>query len=416
MTAFLIDGFNAPKFKNENQGGYDAHRYHLKQFAQSRKILKNSRTNNEKASANRQSAPETWMTARGRGLYPKPAIQSLIKGLSDHFNDLVMGIWGNTTLIRLNLKQGHPAFEKVLQMEWLIREGAELIQQILGFLGEHSDVGKAIHLNQLVHQIGCHLPKGYDPEQLSVRLQRGTEACQPGIVASATARVVEFLFKGIETFRRNIIFDTHENPIIQQRIGIIGSLVQRGEMITSQLLCYAGDFRLNTRYLDIRPLLLRQYRRARSRYRHLHFHKSITPRLPCIPIDQKHIEWVIAQFIENAAMNTLPGGHISLSLKPLFAESPHERCVVRGAKDYLVLTVEDNGTGMSKANQFSLFQPFFIFPKFRKSYGLGLAASQGIIKAHKGYIQVRSRENLGSKFKLYLPVEACEASLRPWRR
>jgi two-component system, cell cycle sensor histidine kinase and response regulator CckA len=70
--------------------------------------------------------------------------------------------------------------------------------------------------------------------------------------------------------------------------------------------------------------------------------------------------------------------------------------------DYVVLSVADDGVGMSEETRAHLFEPFFS-TKFQ-GRGMGLAATWGIVKAHRGGIVVESRSGEGSTFLVYWPV------------
>ena len=332
-------------------------------------------------------------------------VQTLINGVSYHFNNLLMGIWGNVTLIRLNLKPMHPAYSRVSQMESMIQEGGYLIHLILGYLAERRSQARCIKMNQLLNEIIRYLPGNHDRQALAGRLQWELTVSRSCLMAGAFARIIALLIKGIEAFRRNIALDTLDNPQIQQRIGIIAALLKKAEMIISQLLCYAGDTPIRKKRTNLKHIVERQYRRACERNGHINISKFITPRLPTIPIDQKQIEWVVAQLIENAAKVLPSGGHLQLAVKPLYAEDPQERCGVHSSKDYIVITVEDNGPGITAAQQSHIFEPFYTSPKSKTSLGLGLAAANGIIRKHGGYIQVWSRQGQGGCFKIYLPIE-----------
>jgi two-component system, cell cycle sensor histidine kinase and response regulator CckA len=68
---------------------------------------------------------------------------------------------------------------------------------------------------------------------------------------------------------------------------------------------------------------------------------------------------------------------------------------------YLRLVISDNGCGMTEDLQNRIFDPFFT-TKFA-GRGLGLAAVQGIIRAHGGTINVLSARDQGSHFEILLP-------------
>jgi PAS domain S-box-containing protein len=74
--------------------------------------------------------------------------------------------------------------------------------------------------------------------------------------------------------------------------------------------------------------------------------------------------------------------------------------------DYVVIAVEDTGTGMPMEVQQQIFDPFFTTRGVGKGTGLGLAVVHGIVTEAKGYIHVESTLGVGSRLTVFWPLVA----------
>ena len=71
---------------------------------------------------------------------------------------------------------------------------------------------------------------------------------------------------------------------------------------------------------------------------------------------------------------------------------------------YVELTVTDTGHGIEKSIQERIFDPFFTTKQRGQGTGMGLSVVHGIVKDHGGHIQVKSRLNQGTSFRIIFPV------------
>ncbi|HEX7643766.1 MAG TPA: ATP-binding protein [Burkholderiaceae bacterium] len=75
------------------------------------------------------------------------------------------------------------------------------------------------------------------------------------------------------------------------------------------------------------------------------------------------------------------------------------------ADESVLLTISDNGSGISKENLSRIFDPFFTTKPVGQGTGLGLSLSYGIIQKHNGQIEVDSEPGRGTSFRIVLPVK-----------
>jgi CheY-like chemotaxis protein len=126
--------------------------------------------------------------------------------------------------------------------------------------------------------------------------------------------------------------------------------------------------------------------------------------LPPVQGHFQKIEQVIANLLINAHQSITPErkGRIIITARSI------ERL------NAILIEIEDNGIGMKKEVLDHVFEPFFTTRRDFEGTGLGLSISYGLIKEHHGIIGVLSRPNIGSRFSIYLPLDArTPISIRP---
>ena len=131
----------------------------------------------------------------------------------------------------------------------------------------------------------------------------------------------------------------------------------------------------------------------------------LEPDLNAVKADGGQIEQVIMNLIVNAKDAMPKGGTIKIKTENVSISD--EYCNVHtyaNPGQFVCISVEDTGTGMDEETKAHIFEPFFTTKESGRGTGLGLAASFGIIKQHEGWIDVYSKPNKGSIFKIYIPA------------
>ena len=124
---------------------------------------------------------------------------------------------------------------------------------------------------------------------------------------------------------------------------------------------------------------------------------SLREDLPAVPCDASQIQQVVLNLVLNAAEATQ---------NKSVDKRPGKVSIASHTSDGMVyLTVTDNGEGIPAENLARIFDPFFTTKSDGKGVGLGLTVSYGIIQAHGGDIEVKSKVGEGSTFAVSLPLE-----------
>ncbi len=130
---------------------------------------------------------------------------------------------------------------------------------------------------------------------------------------------------------------------------------------------------------------------------------------PWVHADRGHLEQVILNLALNARDALPDGGHIEIVVRTATTSPPvppgpgaHTR-QPPATGQWVVLTVSDNGTGMSEETLAHIFEPFYTTKPDGRGTGLGLATVSGIVEQSGGWIEVVSAEGQGSAFHVYLP-------------
>ncbi len=132
----------------------------------------------------------------------------------------------------------------------------------------------------------------------------------------------------------------------------------------------------------------------------------LAPHCGAVHADATQVHQVILNLGSNAAHAMRHGGGVlRISLEP--AEVTPDLALTLGgppASSYVRLSVSDTGHGMDEPTRRRIFDPFFTTKNTREGTGLGLAVVHGIVRSHRGVIDVESSPGSGSTFHVYLPT------------
>lgn len=129
------------------------------------------------------------------------------------------------------------------------------------------------------------------------------------------------------------------------------------------------------------------------------------PGLGHVYMDPTQLDQIMANLVVNARDAIADTGEINITASnlALSADDCKDRADFVAPGNYVVLTCQDNGAGMTPDIQAQIFEPFFTTKPQGKGTGLGLATVYGIVKQNNGAITVHSVPGQGTTFTIYLP-------------
>jgi PAS domain S-box-containing protein len=115
---------------------------------------------------------------------------------------------------------------------------------------------------------------------------------------------------------------------------------------------------------------------------------------------------VFGNLCQNAIEAMNRQGRLTIRTANVLVESPVGEREIIPPGEYVRIEIEDTGHGVPAAIRDKIFDPFFTTKKAdrQRGSGLGLSVVHGIVKDHKGYIDLHSKINQGTTFSLYFPV------------
>jgi len=122
--------------------------------------------------------------------------------------------------------------------------------------------------------------------------------------------------------------------------------------------------------------------------------------------DDARLQWALGHLIRNGATYSKRGGYVAVAARV-------ER---RNAKTYALISVSDNGVGISQEDLPHIFERFYRGRANRAAdsapgLGQGLYVARAICQAHGGFLDVESRLNIGSIFTMGLPLHEVVAEV-----
>jgi two-component system NtrC family sensor kinase len=180
----------------------------------------------------------------------------------------------------------------------------------------------------------------------------------------------------------------------REEMEIIAKEATRCRDIVRGLLDFARQRKLQMENIDLNQILneVLSLVSKQSSFQKVEIHKAFDPSLPPVSGDPVQLKEVFLNIVSNAGEAMPEGGKVTVSSK------------FNSGGGKIEVSIHDTGHGVSPENLNKIFMPFFTTKQIGQGTGLGLAIAYGIVKMHRGSIDVESRKGAGTTFLVKLPV------------
>jgi two-component system cell cycle sensor histidine kinase/response regulator CckA len=243
-----------------------------------------------------------------------------------------------------------------------------------------------------------------DRKRLESQLLQAQKMEAIGTLAGGIAHDFNNILMGIQGYASLIMLELDPHNPHYERLKRIEEQVQSATDLTRQLLGFARGGRYEMRPVNMNEIIRRTSSMFGRTKKELTIHGRYANDLWTAEVDQGQIEQVFLNLYVNAwhAMST--GGELYLETRNVALDEKYATLHAVSPGNYVKISVTDTGMGMDKKTMERIFDPFFTTKEMGRGTGLGLAMVYGIMKGHKGFVNVYSEPGHGTSFTLYLPA------------
>jgi len=200
--------------------------------------------------------------------------------------------------------------------------------------------------------------------------------------------------------------DAEEGSDLAGEIEQIDIAARRAQSLVRELLTFARREPSQPKPVNLKEVVTEVTRLLRASMPPMIRLRCDSPGPMVVLGDPTHLHQIVMNLCRNASEAIgADDGHISIQFAP--CDPPQGRMSLN--EGWVLITVRDDGPGMSPETQAHLFEPFFTTKPLGKGAGLGLAVVYGLVEEMGGQISVESKLGTGTCFSIILPASSQDA-------
>ena len=237
-------------------------------------------------------------------------------------------------------------------------------------------------------------------------------------IGQLAAGVAHEVKNPLAVLRMGVEFLNNSPPLADEKHAVIlkdmADAIHRADGIIMGMLDFSAHRSIDMEAFSVNDLIEASYRLVRHEFKSEKFKvsKDLADGIPCALGDTNKLKQVFVNLMTNAAHAMPEGGelaiHTTLSNEPRKKadksnpEGSRETVFHQAGDHYVVIEIDDTGTGIPEDKLQRIFDPFFTTKPVGKGTGLGLTVTKKIIELHHGRLEIRNRDTKGLQVRVYL--------------
>jgi len=181
---------------------------------------------------------------------------------------------------------------------------------------------------------------------------------------------------------------------------------KRGADLIKQVLSFARGLEGKRTILQVRHLIAEIEKIAKETFpKSIEVSTDLARNLWTVSGDATQLHQVLMNLCINARDAMTEGGTLRITAENRVLDQQDTQMNIEAQPgSYVMVAIADTGSGIPPEIVDRIFEPFFTTKELGKGTGLGLSTVLGIVKSHRGFINVHSQLGQGTEFKVYLPA------------
>jgi signal transduction histidine kinase len=299
-----------------------------------------------------------------------------------------------------------------LTRKWILLKTAQLKQEELESLVDE----RTRELQQTNRQLEDEIK---ERRRLQKQLIRSQKMEAIGTLAAGVAHDLNNILAGIVSYPDLLLRQVDPGSMMYRQLQLIQKTGYKAAAIVQDMLTLGRRAVTSQDEVDLETVVQDflqspEWCKTRSHHPKVRVQTRIESGLFCLVGSEVQLTKALMNLVSNAAEAMPGGGTVTIGLRRCNLEESFAGYEPIDPGDYIVLSVADTGNGIDIQDMEHIFEPFYTKKKMGCSgTGLGLAVVWGTVRDHKGFIDLVSSNEKGTRFDLYFPDTGITCIGRP---